>query len=190
MIGCEARDNSIDDNDIVTIDTVYVDRIIKVPQIKGSFKDSIPDPVVIYKADPRLLKQYTDLEGENDKLKKYIEAITIRSYEKTYVSADSIVLITVRDSVTGTLNFQSVDFIIAEREVVFKEKIITKTIEKRPDFSLNLGVGVKVPTLSQEAISFEGVIGIKNKKGLGYQLGVDTNKELRFTLTKDLFIKY
>ena len=187
---CEDKNGVVDGNDRVTVDTVYVDRIIKVPEITGSFEDSIPDPKVVYVADPDLVRQYTDLEDENEKLKKYIEAITIRTYEKTYVSPDSIVSITVRDSVTGTLDFQNVDFTVAEREVLFKERLITKTIEKYPDFSLSLGAGVKVPTAPGGSFSAEGVIGVRIKRGYGFQLGVDTNTDVRLTITKDLFIKY
>ena len=189
-IACEDRRGTIDGNDKVTIDTVYVDKIIKVPEIKEVFIDSIPDPKIIYKADPKLIKDFKELEDENEKLRIYAEAITKRTYEKTYVSADSIVRITVKDSVTGVLDFQSVDFNVAEREIVFREKVITKTIEKRPDFSLSMGAGIKVPTLLDRPLSFEAVIGIKTKRGFGYQLGIDTNKEFRLTLTKDLFIKY
>ena len=190
LIKCEGSNGVVDDNDTVKIDTVYVDRIIKIPEIREVFKDRYPEPVIIYKADPDLLKQFEELEDENEKLKRYAEAITKRDYEKTYVSTDSIVKITVKNSVTGTLDFQSVDFTVAEQEAIFREKVITKTIEKRPDFALSLGAGIKVPTILSAPLSFEAVIGVKSKKGFTYQLGVDTDKEFRFTLTKDIFIKY
>lgn len=190
VISCEDREGIIGNNDTVSLDTIYVEKIIKVPQIKEVFIDSTPEAQIIYKADPKLLKQYIDLEDENQRLKKYAEAVTKSLYERTYVSADSIVKIIVKDSVTGTLDFQSVDFNVSEREVLFKEKIVTKTIEKRPDFSLSLGAGIRIPTLLSEASSIEVVIGMKSRKGFNYQLGVDTNKAFRFMLTKDIFIKY
>ena len=193
-----------DNNDRIIIDTLYVDRIIKVPERVEVFKDSTPEPKIVYKENKELLEQYTSLTDENEKLKKYIEAITMRTYEKKYVSKDSVVTVTVKDSVTGTLNFQSVIFKLAQQEIVFKEKIINRTIEKKPNFSLSLGVGLRIPhalrgsgspkvdnyPLPSDPISFEGVVGVKDKKGYGYQLGIDTQGGARFTITKDLFIKY
>jgi hypothetical protein len=187
---CEKKSELRSHDDRVVIDTVYVDKIIKVPEIKEVFINLTPEPKIIYKADPDLLKQFSDLEDENEKLKIYAEAITKRTYEKTYVSADSVVKIVVKDSVTGVLDFQSIDFNISEREIIYRDKIITKTIEKKPDFSISLGAGIKVPTIFSDPVSLEAVIGIKSKKGFGYQLGIDTNKEFRLTLTKDLFTKY
>ena len=193
-----------DSNDKIIIDTVYVDRVIKIPERIEVFKDNSPKAKIVYKQDPVLLEQYTTLSDENEKLKKYIEAITIRTYEKKYMSKDSVVTIMVKDSVTGILNSQSVVFQLAQQEVVFKEKIINKTIEKKPDFSLSFGLGVRIPhffrgsgsekvngfPLPSEPLSLEGVLGMKDKKGYGYSLGVDTQGGATFTLTKDLFIKY
>lgn len=156
-IGCESKDKfgRPDSNDKIQVDTVYIDRIIEVPGKQGSFEDLKPEPRIIYKADPNLLEAYNLLKDEKERLQAYIDAITIRTYEKQYVSADSIVKITVKDSVTGTLDFQSVAFDIAPQEVQIQEKVITRTIEKYPDFTMSLGGGIKVPTLPNGQFSFE-----------------------------------
>ena len=191
-IGCEKKDKfgQPDSNDILKTDTVYVDRIVEVPKKSGSFKDSLPEPKIVYKADPVLLEKYNQLETEKQKLEAYISAITKRTYQKMYISSDSIVKIEVKDSVTGTLDYQSVTFDIAPQKVKIKEKVVTNTIEKYPDLTISLGAGMKLPTSFNDPMSFEGVIGVKGKKGYNWQLGVDTRKEVRLTLTKDLFTKF
>jgi len=192
VVACEASDRFgvPDNNDKTETDTVYVDRIIKVPGQSGSFENPKPDPEIVYKADPELLKKYQDLETEKERLEAYIHAITRRTYEKSYVSNDSIVTITVKDSVTGTLDWQSVAFDIKPRDVKIQEKIITNTIEKYPDFSLMLGAGVRAPLSFNEPLAFEAVIGIEGKNGLTYQLSYDTQEYVGFRLTKKLFTKF
>lgn len=179
-----------DNNDRVKFDTIYVTKTITVPEIREVFVDSTPDPVVVIKADQGLVDDYLALQDENERLQKYIEAITKRFYEQTYTTEDSLVTVTVRDSVTGTLDFQNVDFTVREQEIEYQEKTVIQTIEKYPDFILSAGAGVKAPMQPDGTFSFEAALRARTKKGWNYEVGLDTNKELRLTLTKDIFVKH
>ena len=192
IISCEMTDGfgKIDRNDKVQTDTVYVDRIIKVPGQSGEFETPTPDPKIVYETDPELLQQYQDLKTKKERLEAYINAITKRVYETAYTSNDSIVTITVRDSVTGTLDWQNVVFDIKPREVKIQEKIITNTIEKYPDFSIMAGAGVRAPLTFNEPMVFEAALGIEDKKGWIYQVTYDTDQYVGIRLTKKLFTKF
>ena len=191
-IACDDHDDSHapDSNDVIKTDTVYVDRVINLPGKTETFIDSVFIPKIIYKPDQELLDRYNELQTDNDRLQAYIDAITLRTYQNSYVSSDSLVKITVTDSVTGKLNSQKVSFDIAPREITIQEKIITNDVYKYPDFSISLGVGIKVPAIPGRAQSFEGVLGIEDRRGFQYQLGVDTRKEFRLTITKKLWTKF
>jgi hypothetical protein len=192
FITCEATGGFgvPDRNDKVEVDTVYVDRVIKVPGKSGSFETIKPNPKTVYQADPVLLKKYQSLKTEKERLEAYIYAITKRKYEKVYTSKDSIVTITVNDSVTGTLDWQGVAFDIKPRDVIIKEKIITNTIEKYPDFSLMVGAGARAPLNFNQPMAFELTLGVEDNKGFTYQVSYDTQQYVGFRLTKKLFTKF
>ena len=108
------------------IDTVFVPKIIKIPEIKGKFETVNPKPkdgVIIY--DKELINKYNKLKTENDRLKEYEKAVKINNYENTYkYEKDDKVFIKVTNTTTGTLNNQKVEFNIPEREIEYKEKQI------------------------------------------------------------------
>lgn len=192
IISCEVTDDfgKVDRNDRIETDTIYVDRIIKVPGQSGEFETLEPTPKIEYREDPVLLGKYKSLKTEKERLEAYINAITKRVYEVSYTSQDSIVTINVKDSVTGTLDWQNVVFEIKPREVKIEEKIITNTIEKYPDFSIMVGVGTRAPLTFDKPMIFEAVIGVEDKKGFIYQGTYDTEGYVGFRLTKKLFTKF
>jgi len=190
--------------DKVKIDTIYVDKVIRVPGKIKVFKQDNPKPEIVYKADEKLLRGYEAITKENEKLKKYIEAITTRVYEKKYTSGDSLVTVVVKDSITGFLKSQEVVFRLKEQEIPFKERIINKTFEKYPKLTISLGASLRVPNVFKGLGSYtaqecrplkeptlvEGIIAVKSRKGYQYQVGIDTQGGARLALIKDLFIKY
>ena len=179
--------------DKVTVDTMYVEKELKVPARSHSFENNKPEPKIVYEENPintKLLNDYKSLKTDYEKLKKYEEAVTVREYDTTYVSKDSIISVRVKDIVTGTLDKQYVSVEVAEQYIKYREKVITKTIEKYPMFSIRGGVGFVVPTIPTRSPTLEAALGFSNHKGYNIDFGINLNQDIRVTLTKDIFVKY
>jgi len=172
-------------------DTIYVTKTIKVPEIKGSFETKNPKPkdgVIVY--DRNLLNKYNELKSENDKLKEYKKAIQVKEYENVYkYDKDDKVTVTVKNTVTGSMTNQKVEFFIPEREIEYKEKIITNTtiIRTKPSFIISAGGSLQASTdLLNMKPSVGATIGFKNKSGYTLDVNYNTNQNVMITLKKDI----
>lgn len=105
---------------------------------------------------------------------------TVKVYEQIYV--DSLVFIRVTDSISiSGLQHQDVDYTIKPQTI----RTITHISQNKPILTLSAGLGVTMP---KGVIIAE--IGLKNKKGLEYQLLFDSEKNVGVGITKDFFIKW
>ena len=175
-------------DDDIKIDTVYVDKEIIVPGRIDTFSIDKPIPYKVYDSEKE--KEYKDLKTENERLNKYLSETKVRIYNNNYISSDSLVTVKTTDSVRGTLLNQKVKIDIKEQKIVYKEKVITKVLTKKPVFSLSTGFGVKTSYGLYDNTAFEINLGMKNKSGFEVELGYDTNKQIRVGLKKDLFTIY
>ena len=151
---------------VTTTDTLYVDRIIKIPEIREVIVNAKPVPVKI------------QVVGKD----------TIRSYVKTYRDSTGVAEITVTDSVKGTLLNQIVGIKIKEREVRYTEKIITNNSVTKLKPSFVLSAGVKMISGLNGSIGAE--VGLKNSKGVNLELGYNSNKNFTIGIKKDIFTFY
>lgn len=172
-------------------DTVYITKTIKIPEVKGNFETKNPKPkdgVMVY--DRALLNKYNDLKSENEKLKAYQKAVEIKEYENTYkYEKDEKVTITVSNTVTGSLTNQKVSFNIPEREIEYKERIITNTTTEKlkPSFIISGGVSAQSSTdLINLKPSVGLTVGFKNKSGYTLDVNYNTNRNVMITLKKDI----
>lgn len=149
-----------------TIDTIFVDRVIKIPEIKEVivYKDPVPVDIQVVGVD------------------------TIRKYSKTYTDSTGVAEVTVDDSVNGRLLRQQVNIKVKEREIKYKERIVktTNTIKYKPDFVMSAGLtatsGIR-PSVGVE-------IGFKNHIGLNFEVGYNTNKIWTIGVKRDIFTHY
>jgi hypothetical protein len=184
--------------DTVKTDTIYKTRTITVPEKQGTFTNIQPQPQIVVVPIPnnngnynsKLASDFAKLKSDNEKMQKYLEAIAQRVYENKYTSKDSTVTVTVKDTITGFLKSQQVDFNIKERPIEIVEKEIKTTITKYPKFSLSAGLGVSTGNFINPAPSLSANIGFRNKKGWELIMSGDTNKNFSLILKKDIFTKY
>jgi preprotein translocase subunit SecF len=174
--------------DGIRVDTVYTTKVITIPGIKDTFYIDRPVAVKVY--DSKLRKEFTDLKTENERLNKYLEDTKVRLYINKYTSNDSLVSIKATDSVRGTLLHQKIEFDIKERDIEYIEKTITKTLTHKPVFALSTGFSVKTAQENFDKSSLELNVGFRNKGGMSFVLGYDTNKNIRFGLRKDILTIY
>lgn len=162
--GCD-KDTPV--NEIKTItDTLYVDKVIKIPEIKEVivYKDPVPTDILVVGSD------------------------TVRRYRKVYTDSTGVATVTVTDSINGRLLGQTLDIKVKEREVKYKERVITNnTITKlKPTFVISAGLtassGIR-PTVGAE-------VGFKNRSGYNLELGYNNQKEITIGIKKDIFTFY
>jgi hypothetical protein len=153
-------------NTVTTTDTLYVDRIIKIPEILEVIVNTKPVPVKI------------QVVGKD----------TLRSYVNTYKDSTGVAEITVTDSVNGSLLNQIVGIKIKEREVRYTEKVITNNsvTKLKPYFVLSAGVKM----ISGLNGSMGAEVGIKNSKGVSLELGYNSNRTFIIGIKKDIFTFY
>jgi hypothetical protein len=151
---------------VTTTDTLYIDKVIKIPEVREKIVYRNPVPVET----------------------KVIGKDTIRKYKHVYKDSTGVAEITVSDSIAGRLLGQVVDIKIKEREVKYQEKVVTTTITKtlKPSFVLSMGV----TAVSGLNGSYGVEVGIKNSKGLNLDLGYDSNKNFTVGIKKDVFTLY
>lgn len=160
--------------DNIVVDTVYVDREIIIPEIKEVFihvkpKPTSVDTVLVYKTDT------------------VPTPIISRTYENTYTSKDSVATVVVKDSILdGELEKQEVLFEVKERPIQYKDKIITKTITKKPVLAISLGAAVRASEETLDRASVVGFVGVRGKNGLEVMVGYDTNKTFTVGIKKDI----
>lgn len=169
-----------------------IDTIVQIKTIKektGEFSNQ--RPIIIYTQPPNQNNAYindlktnlNEMATQQEKINKLLLELSQRVYQKKY--EDSIVSITVTDTVNGRLQWQGVKWKVKE------QKYKTYTIEKKlkPKFAISAGGGIDVKPYPFNT-AFKAVIGVKNKKGTSLQLGLNTNKQYSLTFLQDLFVKY
>lgn len=166
--GCGKDSNNNTVTKEVKSDTVYVDKIVKIPAITENIINIKPEPI----------KEYVKEKSKD----------TLRTYKNTYTDSTGVASVTVFDSVSGKLLEQAVNIHVKEREIKYKEKIITntETIKKKPNFILSAGLstttGVK-PIYGAE-------ITLKNSTGWNLDLGYNLEKQITIGIKKDLITSY
>lgn len=173
-------------NDIVIDSTLVVKN---TPQKQGNFRIEKPQPIVVVVPNNNrdsyinsLLSELKSIKETDKQQSKLLKELALRVYEKTY--KDSIVTITVKDSVNGHLQSQNVQWTVKPQKVRYYEKKVTEKVT--PRFVISAGIGLD----GFENPQLKGVIGFKNKKGYELQLGASSNQRYSLTLKKDLFTKY
>ena len=174
--------------DGVRVDTTYITKTITLPAIIDTFYIDKPVAVMVYDSDKEA--EYLALKTENERLKKYLEDTKVRIYENKYNSKDSLVSVKTIDSVSGTLLSQKVEFNIKERDIEYTEKIINKTITKKPVFSLSTGFSIKTSNYNLNSSAIELNVGLRNRSGFEIDFGYDTAKNIRVGLKKDILTIY
>jgi hypothetical protein len=149
-----------------TTDTVFVEKIKIIPKIEQ----------VIQYRDPKPL--YINVVGKD----------TIKNYKKVYTDSTNVAEVTIEDSINGTLLNQRVKINVKEREVKYKETVITNnTVTKlKPFMVLSAGLTAQSglnPTLGAE-------VGLKNKNGYNVELGYNLRKEFTVGIKKDILTIY
>ena len=152
--------------EVTKSDTVYIDRVIKIPEIKEKITYLKPKEIV----------------------KNIVGKDTLRNYKKLYKDSTGVAEVEVFDSINGKLLQQQVNIKVKEREVVYKDKIITNTttIKYKPSFVISAGLNT--------SISVNPAVGVdlmlKNREGWNLNVGYNTNKEIMIGLKKDLITFY
>lgn len=172
---------------ITTIDTLE----IELPGRIDSF--TIDKPTVKYvvkdRVDTNLINKYTQLKSDKEKLDKYLEAIVNRVYENSYFSNDSLLTITVIDSVQGILLKQSLTHTLSKRKVRIITEVKIPILIPPKKTVLIVGGAIKVGGNASKT-SLEVIGGLRNKKGrTTYLLGLSSNNEVRVSILKDINFK-
>lgn len=145
----------------ITSDTIYIPKVIRIPEIKQVFVNTTP----------------------KEKGKSVVKGDTIRTYENKYIDSTGLAEVTISDSVNGKLLNQKVKIHVKEQEVKYEEKIITNTTKLKPSFVISGGLTTQIgvnPSVGME-------LSFKNKSGYTLDLGVNNRKDFTIGVKKDLF---
>jgi hypothetical protein len=151
---------------VTTTDTLVVEKMIVIPEIREVIKYRNPVPVD------------TQVVGKD----------TIRKYLRTYKDSTGVTEVTVSDSIAGRLLGQTINIKVKEREVKYTEKVITNNSVTKLKPSFVLSAGVSMVSGVNGSYGFE--VGLKNSKGINLELGYDSNKNFTIGIKKDIFTLY
>lgn len=158
-------------------DTVYIDKIVQ-----GSPRPVRKEIIV----DSTYKAQYEEALKENNTLRSknlFLESIALDTYEGTLVDNNDI-------KIDGTFLTRGK---LLEYDISYKIKSDTITytpdvVYKHPNLSLVLGTEVSFPTnpsnITNPAIGFK--VGLQNKRGTTWSVGVNTNKDVSIGYTKTI----
>lgn len=170
-------------------DTVYIEKIIKIPAISEEFEDKSPKhKTAVY--DKGLIEEYKKLKTENERLKKFEELAQKRSYDSTYKDKSGLVTVNVKSETTGYLDYQKISFNVKEQEIKYLDKVITNTITQKVEPSFIISGGISAQTgvdLLNSKPNVGATIGFKNKSGYNLDVNYNTNENVMVTLKKDIF---
>lgn len=186
--------------DSIEVDSTKV--TVKLPERSGSFeaRESL-QPVIInnYLRDPGATnsQQYAKLIADLEKkynvkvdsvtiLKELLEAKKEREYVEKF--EDSAIVGTVSSTTQGFLKSQAFDYTIKPSLYSYWEKEYTKKI--KPVFSVYLGGQIQAEYEDIEGSAFQVNLGLQNRKGDIFELGVSTDKRINVGYKKKLFSKY
>lgn len=143
-----------------------------VQYIKG---DTVYKETII--VDQEYRKKYEKAIADNNSLEAYnlyLKSIKIRTYDKLVVDNNDIT-IRLKGKVRGELLSYSAIYTIKSDSITYTPEII----KVRPRATLLVGVEVKLPTvIGQDNIAFKVNLGLQNKKGNIYSIGIDTNQNI------------
>lgn len=155
--------------DSVIRDTIYIDRFVKgkkLPQKKQIVVDSL------YKAEyEKALKDNDSLKAKN----LFLESIALDTYEGTLVDDDDI-KIDGKFLTRGKLLEYKIDYKIKSDTITYTPK----TISRMPKLSLVYGMSLAIPTNPTKDLnmSLRAEIGLMNKKGNMYLIGIDSDQRI------------
>lgn len=147
-------------------DTIYKEKVIKIPEIKEVFVNSKPKVISV-------------IPPKSDK------DTAVSVYQNIYKDSSGLAQVEIIDSVKGRLTHQNVKFHVKEQEIKYTEKTITNTVKKKPVFILSAGLNTTIgvrPSIGAE-------VDLKNRTTT-LELGINNYKEVTVGLKKDIFTKW
>lgn len=176
------------DSEIKT-DTIY--KTIVIPERKGTFAIAQPQPVYIAPQNNDaelnfLYEKLSSLQSDNERFEYLLTQLSTKTYNN--VHKDSLVEISVTDSVSGKLLNQNISYKILPQKIEVKEIHITEKL--KPKLTISAGFGVASQYSANATPTATAFLGLKNKRGYELFLGIDNQKTYSIGLKKDLFIKY
>lgn len=116
-------------------------------------------------------RKYENAIDSLEKQELYYKAIQLREYKKKVVDNDTIE-INATVKTRGSLLDYKIDYKIKESVFEYTPEVI----KEMPSLSVELGTEVGVSTTLQKTPILKGNIGIINRKGIGFNVGYDTEK--------------
>lgn len=182
---CGAEDKNFD-KDTAKTDTVYVKQIIPGDTIKIKQTEFIP---VGEEENKKLREKIAELKNDKQRLEYLLAELSIKTYDTTYTFERGRLNIT--DTIQGTLLGRNMDLELFPVE--FTEKTITKTVDRYPKWAITGGISTGITTdfkyyLKEPYIGIN--FGIRNRKGVEFEVGYNSINQFRFELSRDLFVNY
>lgn len=182
------KKREFEDSEIKT-DTIY--KTIVIPEHQGTFAIAQPQPVYIAPSNNDaelnfLYEKFSNLQSDNERFEYLLSQLSTKAYNN--VHKDSLVEISVTDSVSGKLLNQKIKYKILPQKIEVKEIHITEKL--KPKLTISAGFGVASQINYEATPTATAFLGIKNKRGYELLLGIDNQKTYSIGLKKDLFTKY
>jgi len=173
-------------DDIVKIDTLYIDRIITAKT--GSFEAVKPKEIIkqVYISDSlrwkkEILRLQDSLKIPIDSAtisKLYLDAIKVREYTKTF--KDSVLTAEITVKARGKVDY--IGFNYMTRPILYKERLITKETLKTPKYSIYLGADYDQ--------DFSAKIGVQIKGGYMFSIGRSFHGKTMIGVSKSIYTKW